>query len=184
MRRALAVAVALVAAVAAADVARADHHDINLPWPDQLPALPVTTGVQPHAAPRCHKPTISCVSRVIREMRRRWRPLDRTCNHEAVFALTYLRTTEGLLRTLRRNPRFFQDLRYLLFEDALFADYYFRAYDAYHRHRGFVPDAWRMAFQVNAHGDYNAGHDVLLGMNAHIQRDLPYVLATEGLRRP
>jgi hypothetical protein len=165
-------------------VARADHHDINLPWSDQLPALPVGAGVQPHAAPRCRKPTLSCVTRVVREMRRRWRPLDRRCNHGAVFALTYLRTTEGLLATLRRDPGFFQDRSYLLWEDALFADYYFRAYDAYFRGKGFVPRAWRTAFRADRRGDYNGGHDVLLGMNAHIQRDLPYVLAEEGLRRP
>lgn len=30
----------------------------------------------------------------------------------------------------------------------------------------------------------NAGQDVLLGANAHIQRDMPYVLAAVGLTRP
>jgi hypothetical protein len=45
-----------------------------------------------------------------------------------------------------------------------------------------VPDAWRIAFEAAAGNATNAGHDVFLGMNAHIQRDLPYVLAKVGLR--
>jgi hypothetical protein len=130
----------------------------------------------------CRRPSVRCVHRVVRRMTRRWRPLDRGCDHRAVFALTNLRTTEGLLRTLRRDRGYFQDFDYIVWEDVLFASYYFRAYDRYERRRGFVPDAWRIAFDANRKGDANAGQDVLLGMNAHIQRDLPFVLARLGLR--
>ena len=179
-----AVALAVGGTLATAPGAAADHHDASLPWPQLLPAQPASPDVQPGPAPLCETPSLRCVERVIAEMTRRWRPLDRSCDHRAVFALTYLRTTEGFLRTLRSDPDFFQDRDYVLVEDALFADYYFRAYDAYERGTGFVPEAWRIAFDANGSGDANAGQDVLLGMNAHIQRDLPYVLAEEGLAQP
>ncbi len=33
-----------------------------------------------------------CINLVIREMQRRYKPLARQCDHDAVFALNYLRT--------------------------------------------------------------------------------------------
>jgi hypothetical protein len=151
------------------------------------PALadpPSRTGVQPGPLSECRRPTLACVRRVVRRMSTRWRTLHRSCDHRAVFALTYLRTTQGVLRTLRRDPGFFDDRKYLILEDVLFARLYFRAFDAWEGGRPGVPAAWRIAFRTNDRGDANGGQDVLLGMNAHIQRDLPYVLAKLGLRRP
>jgi hypothetical protein len=184
MRRLLSIAAAASALAAVPAPALADHGDAHLPWAELLPARPGPADVQPGPQRGCHRPTLRCVEAVVREMTRRWRPLDRSCDHRAVFALTYLRTTEGFLATLRAEPDFFDDRDYVIWEDVLFADYYFRAYDRYARGRGFVPDAWRVAFAANADPDKNAGQDVLLGMNAHIQRDLPYVLAELGLRTP
>ena len=58
---------------------------------------------------------------------------------------------------------------------------YIKAYREYVRGRT-VPDAWRIAFDAAAHGDVNAGQDVLLFSNAHVQHDLPYALEEMGLR--
>jgi hypothetical protein len=176
--------VILAAALTAAPAASADHQDAHLPWPDALPPQPSGTEPQPQPVPGCRQPSLACVERVVREMTRRWEPLDRSCDHRAVFALTYLRTTEGFLDTLRADRHFFADFDYVVLEDVLFASYYFRAYDNWVRGQGFVPDAWQIAFTANAEKDANGGQDVLLGMNAHIQRDLPYVLAALGLRQP
>jgi hypothetical protein len=184
MRRLLSIASASVALAAVPAPALADHGDAHLPWAELLPPRPVSAEVQPGPQPACRTPTLACVRGVVREMTRRWRPLDRSCDHRAVFALTYLRTTEEFLATLRREPDFFEDREYLIWEDVLFAAYYFRAFDNHSRAEGFVPDAWRVAFAANADPDKNAGQDVLLGMNAHIQRDLPYVLAELGLTTP
>jgi hypothetical protein len=177
-------AITALAAAASAPAASADHSATHLPWAELLPPQPTGSHPQPRPQPGCPTASIRCIEGVVREMTRRWRPLDHRCDHRAVFALTYLRTTEGLLRTLRRNPSFFDDFRYIVFEDVLFASYYFRAFDRFAHGTGFVPDAWRIAFNTNARGDANAAQDVLLGMNAHIQRDLPYVLAELGLRKP
>jgi uncharacterized protein DUF5995 len=156
----------------------------NLPWPEVLPPRPVPADVQPGPVGDCVEPAIECVEQVVAEMTRRWEPLDADCDHRAVFALTYLRTTEAFLDTIRRDPAFFDDFDYVVWEDVLFAAYYFRAFDAYVEGRPGVPEAWRIAFDSAARGDLNAAQDVLVGMNAHIQRDLPYVLAELGLARP
>jgi hypothetical protein len=173
-----AAAFALTAAPAAAD-----HSNANLPWPEHLPPQQVTTKVQPRPLRSCRRARLRCVLRVVARMTRRWQQLDAACDHRAVFALTYLRTTEAFLRTIREQRRFFRHRRWVIYEDVLFADFYFRAFDRYARGQR-VPDAWRIAFDAAAGGATNAGHDVFLGMNAHIQRDLPYVLAKVGLRTP
>jgi len=119
---------------------------------------------------------------VIREMYRRWQPLDESCDHRGVFALTYLRTTEEFLRTVEGDPSFFSDLPWVNHLDAVFAELYFRAYDAWES-GGAVPPAWRIAFETAASPDEQGTGDLLLGMNAHINRDLPFTLAHVGLVR-
>jgi hypothetical protein len=98
-----------------------------------------------------------------------------------VFATTYLELTRTLRSTLREHPRFFRRPRYLYVEDALFADVYFRTVRAAAAGRR-VPPAWRIAFGTARSGDANAGQDMLLGINAHVQNDMPFVLAALGLR--
>src|SRR5260370_11935634 len=105
------------------------------------------------------------------------------CDHRAVFATTYLTLTEVLRDTLRRDPHFFADRDYRIYEDALFANYYFRTLDDNAAGRP-VPQAWQIAFQTAASGDANGAQDMLLGINAHVQRDMPYVMATLGLHAP
>ncbi len=47
-----------------------------------------------------------------------------------------------------------------------------------------MPPAWRVAFSAAATTTLSAAGDLLLGMNAHITRDLPFVLAELGLVGP
>lgn len=178
-----ALASAAAASALAGAPAAADHSNASLPWPEHLPPQEVTTQAQPGPLRNCRRARLRCVERVVARMTRRWQQLDAACDHRAVFALTYLRTTEGFLRTITEQRSFFRHRRWVIYEDVLFADFYFRAFDRYVRGLG-VPDAWRIAFDAAAGGATNAGHDVFLGMNAHIQRDLPYVLAQVGLRTP
>src|SRR5215210_6270843 len=170
-------------ALALATPAAADHSNANLPWPERLPPQEVSTKAQPSPLHNCRRAGLRCVERVIGRMTRRWQQLDAACDHRAVFALTYLRTTEAFHQTITQQRRFFRHRRWVIWEDVMFAAYYFRAFDNYARGKP-VPDAWRIAFDAAGGGATNAGHDVFLGMNAHIQRDLPYVLARVGLRTP
>jgi hypothetical protein len=170
----------VVAALAVAAPARAEN--VVLPnWPSALPPAPGTPAATvPLGWESCPKGKVSCVRRVIREMTARWRPLDQSCDHRAVFALTYLRTTEEFLRTIQGDPAFFADLAWVNHLDAVFAELYFRAYDEWEQ-GGAVPEAWRIAFETAASDDEQGIGDLLLGMNAHINRDLPYALAHVGL---
>lgn len=115
-----------------------------------------------------------CVEIVIKTMERRYKPLAKQCDHNAVFALNYLRTTQVFLQTLEEVG--YEDLATVIREDAIFANYYFQAYDTYHLNIGKVPPAWEIAFDAAQRRLVSASGNVALGINAHIQRDLPFVL--------
>ncbi|HEY2636122.1 MAG TPA: DUF5995 family protein, partial [Solirubrobacteraceae bacterium] len=170
------------ALLGAATVARAaTPPPIQVPWTTYLPAGPGPTSPQPHAVPYCRYGRVSCVQT---ELRRLTRLRDRLgCDHRAVFATTYLELTRELYREVRRHPHLFAHPRYLYYEDALFADVYFNTFRAAEQGKRVAP-AWRIAF-ATARGDgANAAQDMLLGINAHVQNDMPFVLAALGQRTP
>ena len=130
----------------------------------------------------CNRGTQGCVDSVVREMTRRFDPLAAACDHDAAFALMYLRVTEAVDRDVSSRSAF-ADRAYLAHLDAVFARYYFDAFDAWRAHRrADVPEAWRIAFELAARGRVSGTGDLLLGMNAHISRDLPFAVAEVGLR--
>jgi hypothetical protein len=131
--------------------------------------------------PFCRSARAACVDTEIRRLRTAQRTFR--CDHRAVFATTYLELTRELRRTVRRDPGFFRWPRYLYLEDALFADVYFNSLRANRRGRA-VPPAWQIAFDTARSGQVNAAQDMLLGINAHVQNDMPFVVAALGLRSP
>jgi hypothetical protein len=131
----------------------------------------------------CRDGSTRCPDEAVAEMYRRWRPLNNRCDHKAVFALTYLRTTEEFVRTVKADPSFFSDNPWINWEDRVFAQLFFNPADAW-RNGHPVPPAWQIAFQATESPDVTAIGDLFLGMNAHIQRDLPFVLAHVGLVKP
>lgn len=122
----------------------------------------------------CQDGDLKCVHHVVQEMDKRLRKLTQDCDHDAIFALVYLRTTEMYEDTAETLP--YEDVSTVTREDALFADYYFRAYDAYHDNEGVVPAAWQIAFDAAEARELTSSGNALLGINAHIQRDLPFTL--------
>jgi len=130
----------------------------------------------------CPKGSLKCVDNVIREMTRRANQLK--CSANGVFAFLYLRTTEGYRQAVA-DPDFFSDNGFVNHEDAVFAEAYFRAFDDFYKPNvADAPPAWRIAFH-SAGQKYTTGMgDVLLGMSAHINRDLPFVLNAIGLTKP
>lgn len=128
--------------------------------------------------------TYRCVDKVIRAMTKRYVPLLDACDHRGIFALAYLETTKEYQRASLESG-FFHDPEFVNHEDVVFAQLYFDAYDAYARgDRAAVPPAWRVAFDAAADRSVTTSGDVLLGISAHINRDLPIVLATIGLVDP
>src|SRR5215208_3396730 len=150
----------------------------NLPWPNLLPPAPSPADVQPGPVPGCRKASLKCVDGVTRKLKARRDKLG--CDHRAVFADTYLLLTKEMKRTIKRDPHFFSDNRWLIYEDVTFANFYL----AILKKGAKIPEAWQIAFDTAANGDQNAAQDMLLGINAHVQRDMPYVLASVGLRKP
>jgi Family of unknown function (DUF5995) len=150
----------------------------NVNWVALLPALE-SPGGKPGAVAHCRKPSMKCVRVEIRRMRELQERLG--CDHRSVFATTYLELTRMAKRTLKADPHFLRFKRFFFVEDALFANVYFRTFRAWERGEE-VPGAWRIAFEAARDKDLTAAQDMLLGINAHVQNDMPYVLAKLGLR--
>ena len=172
------VLVALVAAPAQAQ---------TLPYPyDALPgvvAQPNQTDFDPGDPHACIAGDDRCLAKVIDEMRRRFARLADACSHDAVFALGYLRVTELVLESRWWSPPLFSDRPFINHADFVFADYYFRAQDAW-RYGGQLPEVWRVAFDAASERAVPASTNLLLGALAHIKHDLPFVLYSVGLTDP
>jgi hypothetical protein len=150
-----------------------------LNWAQLLPSL--TDTYDPNSANDCVAGRPHCVDATIREMYRRFDPLGQSCNHSAVFSLAYLRTTQTY-EWARNQTGYFQDTPWVNHEDAVFAKDYFQAYDGWASgNRSQVPQAWLTAFDDAAKRKLTASGDLLLGMNAHVNRDLPFTLAAIGI---
>ena len=178
MRLTLYACLAAVALLVAAP-ARSSDHPAPVHWEQFLPALPSPSDVQPGAVARCKRPTPRCIDVQVKRMRKRQKRLR--CDHRAVFATTYLELTKTYRRVIRRRPNFIRYPRYLYTEVAVFANVYFRSVRDYRRGRP-VPEAWKIAFDTARDADVNATQDMLLGINAHVQNDMPFVIAALGLR--
>jgi hypothetical protein len=148
------------------------------PWNYLLPGLPTARNPQPRPSPGCTRLTVACENYNIAKLTRIEQQLG--CDHRAVFVATYRLTTTTVRAAIKSGDPRFADTKWLIAIDGLFHDYYFRSLSNYGAGKP-VPAAWRIAFDAAAAGDDNATKDLLLGVNAHVNRDLPYVLATEGL---
>ena len=147
-----------------------------------LPAVP--GGFEPSTSEDCTAGRVTCVRKLVREMERRFEPLAASCSHAAVFSLSYLRTTQTYLETAE-TPGFYSDPAFVNHEDAAFASLYFSAYDAWAAGRSSaVPPAWQVAFRAAERKQVTGSGDLLLGISAHVNRDLPFVLASLGLVAP
>ena len=148
-------------------------------WSALLPGLSIpydTTSPNDCVAGR-----VQCVDKVVRQMTKRLDPLASSCDHDAIFSLTYLRVTEEYRRTVE-SPTFFDDTPFVNHEDVVFAGYYFAAYDAWKAGRiAEVPPAWRVAFDASRDRGVTSYGNLLLGINAHVQRDLPFVVYSLGM---
>jgi hypothetical protein len=151
-------------------------------WTSLLPSL--TDAYNPNSDNACVAGRPNCINATIKEMQRRFDPLAQSCSHQAVFAMAYLRTTQTY-EWARDQDGYFNDTPWVNHEDAVFAKYYFEAYDNWASgNRTAVPQAWRIAFDAAANHQVSGTGNLLLGMSAHVNRDLPYVLAAIGITTP
>ena len=64
-----------------------------------------------------------------------------------------------------------------------FSNRYFRAFDRWGAGKPLT-EAWRITFEAAEQGDLNAGQEVLLFSNVHVQHDLPFAYERMGLETP
>ncbi|CAL9332378.1 DUF5995 family protein [Streptomyces sp. enrichment culture] len=129
----------------------------------------------------CEGPVLGCV----RDARRALEAVrdELRCDHRAPFAAIYAHLQRSLERAVASGAPFEEPSWLAGRLNTGFLNLYVDAYEADRAGRP-VPPAWRAAFDAARTADVNAGQDVLLGANAHIQRDLPHVIAALGLTRP
>ncbi len=176
------VAVALATLVVAASAsAQVDGTDLA-PWPQQLPPSDVPNDVQAHAVDHCRRAAVRCVEGLEHRLERQFARFDAACDHRAVIAYSYLQITRGLLADLRgpRQSALVKHRRWMEYLITNFSNRYFRAFHRWTRGRDLTP-AWRITFETAASGDANAGQEVLLFSNAHVQHDLPFAYAKLGI---
>ena len=176
-----AVGLVVSVAVTAPSAGATDYEDpFFLNWPTFVASAPST--YEDLDVDDCHSGRINCVDKVIRNMTSRYNAL--ACDHDSAFAFTYLLTTEEY-REAASVPGFFVDPEFLNRQDEVFAEYYFEAFDDWHAARiAEVPPAWRVAFQTAQDQKVTGMGNVFLGMNAHINRDLPFVFEELGMVMP
>ena len=124
-----------------------------------------------------------CIDRTIGEMYRRFHTVVPGCDDNNVFSLTYIRVTEDIRNAVAEG--FYPDEGWLNRQDAQFARTYFLAYDNYLAGRTeLVPPSWRIAFDAGRDGSVEGIGNLLLSMNAHVNRDFPFILFHAGLTDP
>ncbi|MFZ5824498.1 MAG: DUF5995 family protein [Bacillota bacterium] len=112
---------------------------------------------------------------LIERMNGMLRRLDATNDHRAAFLRVYAHMSRRVLLRMESDD-FFLDPVWIERVALRFADLYFEAYHAYERGQR-CPPAWRLAFETAARRRAFLLEDVVLGVNAHINNDLPQVLA-------
>ncbi len=180
MRGMLKATVVLTAALLLVPGAARAEDPAFVEWSSYLPSLQLS--YDPNSANDCTAGREQCVHSVIREMTKRFDDLAATCHHDAMFSLTYLRTTEEYHRFWHEGH--FAEPEWLNHYDAVFASYYFDAMDNWKKgNTSAVPAAWKVAFEASKNKQVSGAGSLYLGMNAHINRDLPYVIASIGMAK-
>jgi Family of unknown function (DUF5995) len=110
----------------------------------------------------------STIGDVVDQLQQRLDALSHDQVHRRIFIKTYQRTTQAVGDAV--DAAFFEDPEWVVRWDVAFAHLFIVAHDA-DQADGHVPRPWRLAFQADR--DLPTIVHLLLGMNAHINYDLP-----------
>jgi len=149
------------------------------PWSSVLPGW--DDHFDPASGNICTSGQPGCLQVTLNEMTHILDQVGPACSHLSVFPLAYVRMTETYGWT-RSQSGYYQDVPNMNHMDATFGRYYTNAYYNYaNGNRSAVPQAWLYAFDAAKNKTVTGAGDLFLGMNAHINRDLPFVLYESGL---
>lgn len=112
------------------------------------------------------------IADVVRRMEQELARLEAEQDPARFFLGTYLRTTKAVGAAIDAGR--FEDPAWVTRWDVVFADFYLDALAAHRRDPASAPPTWRKAFAAPASLPPEA--HVLLGMNAHINVDMPQAL--------
>ena len=110
----------------------------------------------------------AAIDDVVDQLQRRIDALAPDQIHRRIFLTTYKRTTHAVGEAV--NHAYFEDPEWVVRWDVAFAELFIVAHDDDQAGRP-VPRPWRLAFQADP--DLPTIVHLLLGMNAHINYDLP-----------
>lgn len=160
------------------------HADL-VPYVSWSAALPgYTDEFIPTSENDCVAGRPQCLKHTLKDLLTIFERTAGNCTHDAVFSLAYLRITQtyGWSRDI---PDYYDDVPFANHQDAVFARYYTDAYWNFQNGRlDLVPRSWQIAFEAARDKQVTATGDLLLGMNAHINRDLAFVVAAVGTVAP
>jgi hypothetical protein len=118
-------------------------------------------------------PGSAAVNDVVARMQQRLDELPQSVSQRAPFLGTYMRTTQAVGGAVGHGR--FEDPEWVERWDVVFAELYLDAHDADRAgNQAQVPRPWQLAFAAPA--ELPALRHVLLGINAHINYDLPQAL--------
>ena len=171
-----------VSAPATADSASAARVEpsINIPLTDLLPPL-VPTDPAPDYAERCGVDGLVCV-RWVESKLAEWESFF-FFFFLAVFPTVYRLLTKQTRLQLENDPSVFDDPAGLGYEALQFYALYDEMITDHLAGKPIAP-AWQTAMDAANSGDWSGGHDMLLAINAHVQRDMPFAVANTGLTLP
>jgi hypothetical protein len=115
----------------------------------------------------------SSIDELLQAMGRVERTLDAAGDPRRFFHDTYTRTTRAVHAEIGRGG--FADVEWVERWDVVFAGLYLRAFEQYEA-SGAAPGPWQVAFDRVRDASLPPLRHVLLGMNAHINYDLPQAL--------
>ena len=115
--------------------------------------------------------TTSTIEELVGDLDQRLAGLPPGHAHRATFLATYRRTTLAVAAAVQRGS--FEDASWVVRWTAVFGRYFTDAHDADLEQRP-VPRPWRLAFGLAA--DVHPLAHLLVGMNAHINYDLPQAM--------
>lgn len=147
------------------------------------PAAPASQSRVPAILTRVFEP-VPPLDQSIARMRRLEAALAAKGDMRAVFVTTYLEILHATKEAVGK-PGFFEDPATVELEARYFVQLYLSAHDAYDRgDMARVPAPWRASFDLAASGRSLAIENLLLGINAHVNYDLPRALAAAGAHSP
>ncbi len=95
-------------------------------------------------------------------------------DRRAIFLACYAMMTRGMLSAIERSE--FEDGAWVYTLLHRFADYYFDALNAYDRAQPTTPAVWRLTFDAARRPRLHVLQHLILGVNAHINYDLVFVI--------